>query len=420
MDTKETLGVNYRPRIVDRQLPELLSIAGAVLIEGPRACGKTMTGVNAANSAIFLDTPQASLMRETSPELLLEGQVPHLIDEWQLFPEIWNQVRRAVDKTPGRGHFILTGSSTPEDDVTRHTGAGRFMRLRMRSETWAEKGFSKGGVTLGDLFNKADLKPSRNTPSLGEVLEPLAHSGFPALDDLPPNKSLQMMTSYSEQIARTDLQNIADIRHRPETLTHLMAAIARSLAGDVSLRTLAKDMAPVAPDITADTVGRYLELLQRLFVVEAIPPWTGKLRSAARLRRSPKYHLADPALAMALLKTNPQKLRKDLETAGLLFESAVVHDLAVYVEAWGGRIYHYRDSNGNEIDAVLELPDGRWAGVEIKLGGGVATRAAQNLERVAAIIDAPPPSFLAVITGTGMSVTLKNGVHTFPLAALGY
>lgn len=418
MDTKETLGVKYRPRIVDRQLYELLSIAGAVLIEGPRACGKTMTGVNAANSAVFLDTEQAELMRETSPTLLLEGQTPHLLDEWQLFPEIWNQVRRAVDRSPERGNFILTGSSTPEDDVTRHTGAGRFLRLRMRSETWAEKGFSTGVVTLRQLFEGATPEATMQTPDLDQVLEAMARSGFPALDELPPDKSLKMMSGYAEQVARADLRKIADVRHRPEVLTHLMNAVARSLASDVSLRTFAKDMAPVAPDITAETVGRYLELLQRLFVVEAVPPWTGKLRSAARLRRSPKYHLADPALAMSLLRTNPQKLRQDLETAGLLFESAVVHDLAVYVEALGGRIYHYRDSNGNEIDAVLELPDGRWAGVEIKLGGRVAPHAGENLKRVAAIIDAEPPSFLAVITGTGSTLTLKNGVHTFPLLAL--
>lgn len=419
MDTKKTLGIGYRPRIVDRQLQDLLSTAGAVLIEGPRACGKTMTGVNAAATAVFLDTEEAALMRDASPGLLLEGQAPHLIDEWQLFPEIWNQVRRAVDKTPGRGHFILTGSSTPEDDVTRHTGAGRFLRLRMRSETWVEKDYSRGAVNLRGLFDGETPQPSLETMDLDEVLAAMARSGFPALDDLSPDKSLRMMTGYAQQIARADLRQIADVRHRPETLLRLMSAIARSLASDVSLRTLAKDLAPVAPDITTETVGRYLELLQRLFVVEAIPPWSGKLRSAARLRRSPKYHLADPALAMSLVKTNPVRLRKDLETAGLLFESAVVHDLAVHVEALGGRIYHYRDSNGNEIDAVLELPDGRWAGVEIKLGGRVAPDAGETLKRIAAVIDAPPPSFLAVITGTGPTLTLKNDVLTLPLVALG-
>lgn len=413
------LGCSYVPRVIDSQLADLLSMAGAVVIEGPRACGKTMTGVRAANSAVFLDSLEAQELMAVDPKLVLSGETPKLIDEWQVDPQVWNLVRREVDFRSQDGQFILTGSAVPEDDATRHTGAGRFLRIRQRTMTWQERGLSENSVSLVALFDGGEVTPQLEKPDIASVLNNLCISGFPAHIHRSAKETVVQMLAYAEEVSRTDVRLLADLRHEPETIMQLLRALARGTVSEVTYKTLASDLMAVAPTMRQETVSKYVGILERLFVVEAIKPWAGKLRSKATLRRSSKYMLADPALAAALLGATPERLLADLETAGFLFESAVLHDLAVYVEARGGRLRHYRDSNGNKIDAIVELPDGRWGAVEVKLGGGVARKAAENLVRITETIDAPnPPSFRTVITGTGMALSYPNGVSTFPLSAL--
>ncbi|PHP53362.1 ATP-binding protein [Actinomyces ruminis] len=422
MDTRETLGHDYLPRVVDAQLGRLLEIGGAVVIEGPRACGKTMTGLNAARSCVFLDEDVTRRLIDLAPEAVLDGDRPRLLDEWQLAPQLWNQVRRAVDSATQPGAFILTGSAVPADDATRHTGAGRFLRMRERTMTWFERGTSTGALSLGALIDGDRPAASATTSPYHDVVDALARTGFPALARLEPAAAAVALSGYLDDVVRADLGRLARTRHEPTVMRALIRSLARATAAEVSWRTLARDLRPVAPDIRPETVARYVELLERLFVVERIPAWAVGLRSRARLRTAPKFHLADPALAVTALSADAAQLTADPETTGFIFESAVVHDLLVFSEALGGQVYHYRDSNGHELDAVLTFPRGRWAAVEVKLGASQIEKGARSLARTMQQIDTSvvgEPALKLVVTGTGPTATLSDGTVTCPLHVLG-
>ena len=455
MQTSDFTEVSYQPRIIDSQLKRVLSISPAVLIEGPRGCGKTMSAINQAESVVFVDDPNTQKLLEVDPYYLLDGAQPHLIDEWQLYPQVWNQVRRNADAGEGFGQFILTGSAVPADDITRHTGAGRVVRVRERTMTWSEKTALRGllaasdpaadngnevqpvaeaeqsvaaaralasapqKVSLRALFNGDAVSTDSRTYSYGQVLELLLTSGFPRQVGLAPHEAQEALLGYAEEIVRTDLGRIADLRVAPVLIEQVIVSLARLSAAEARIATVYRDALAVAPAVTEATVARIVNLLERLFVVEKVAAWAPRLRSRGRLRTSPKYHLMDPAFAAAVLRAGREALLADPETAGFLFESAVVHDLSVMAESLGGRVCHYRDSNGHEIDAVIELNDGRWAAVEVKLGAGQIEAGARSLARAVAQIEhARPPAFMAVVTGTGMSYTMPEGIHTFPLAAL--
>lgn len=412
----------YRPRLIDESLSRALTAAGAVVLEGARATGKTRTALHAAASHVFLDDAEVQQVLAIAPRSVLEGAAPRLLDEWQLAPELWNLVRRAVDDADAPGQFILTGSAVPADDTTRHTGAGRFIRLRQRTMSWSEKLATAGSVSIAELFDgrqpRADMSQALDLES---VIDHLLRPGFPAMTSLEPAQSAARLRAYIDDVARSDVQQLADVRHQPGVIKQLIAALARSVASDVTYSTLAADVRSVAPTISAETVSTYVGLLERLFVVEAQPPWTPKLRSRARLRQSPKLHLADPALAAAALGAGPTRLHSDLNTLGTLFESAVVHDLQVLTAASDAEVRHYRDSNGKEIDAIIALPDGRWGAVEVKLGGAQVPAAAASLQSTIAQIDTSDvgePSFRLVVTGTGPTFTADDGTVTAPLHAL--
>ena len=422
MDTVEVLGQAYRPRVIDAALDRALAAAGAVVIEGSRASGKTMTALHVAGSYAFIDDPDIQRALDIAPRSILEGAAPRLLDEWQVAPEISNLVRRAVDASTEPGRFVLTGSATPADDITRHTGAGRVLRLRQRTMTWFEKLEGRGGVSLARLFDGE--RPVANMAAnmeLDEIIDSILMPGFPAMTSLEPEQSAERLRAYVDEVARTDIRRLADVRHEPEVVTQLIAGLARSVASDVTYRTLAADVRAVAPAIDVETISAYVELLQRLFIVEPQRPWTPKVRSRARLRMSPKLHLADAALAAAALGAGPKRLHSDLETLGVLFESAVVHDLAVFASALSGEVRHYRDSNGKEIDAIIALPDGRWGAVEVKLGGGRMRAGIESLRRVIDQIDTDAlgePAFRLVVTGTGPVLTADDGTVVAPLSAL--
>ncbi len=423
MDTAAELGHAYRPRVIDVALQRALSASGAVVIEGARACGKTMTAMNAAASYAFVDDPLSQQIIDISPNTLLDGARPRLLAEWQVAPELWNGVRRAVDIATATGQFILTGSAVPADDETRHTGAGRFLHLRERTMSWFEKlDDSRGGVSLSALFD-GSMPETRldDAEDLRTVVDHLLRPGFPAMTALSPDQSAARLRGYIDDIARADIRRIAGIRHEPAVIRRLISALARSSASDVTYATLASDVRAIAPAITAETISTYVQLLQRLFVVEAQLPWTPKLRSRARFRMAPKFHLADPALAAAALGAGPTQLRTDLSLLGSLFESAVIHDLAVLASPLEVEIRHYRDSSGHEIDAILLLPDGRWAAVEVKLGGRQVGPGARSLATALSQIDvgaAGEPSFRLVVTGTGPTMVTDDGTITAPLHAL--
>ncbi len=423
MDTAEVLGHAYRPRVIDTVLTRALSSAGAVVVEGARASGKTMTALHAARSYAFLDDPDIQDAMSIAPRSVLDGDAPRLLDEWQVAPDLWNLVRRAVDRADGPGRFILTGSAVPADEVTRHTGAGRFLRLRQRTMTWWEKYEGlPGRVSVAGLFDgerpAADMSADTE---LDEVIDGVLRSGFPAMTALDLDQSAERLRGYIDDVARADIRRLADVRHAPDVIRQLIAAVARSVASEVTYATLAADVRTVAPTIDAETVRGYVELLQRLFIVEAQPPWTPKLRSRARLRTSSKLHLADPSLAAAALGAGATRLRDDLPTLGMLFESAAIHDLMVYASSLGGEVRHYRDSNGKEIDAVITLPDGRWGAVEVKLGGAQMLAGVESLRKVIEQVDTDAvgePTFRLVVTGTGPTLTTDDGTVVSPLSAL--
>ena len=419
MDTKELLGIEYRPRITDRSIASALEISGGIGLEGARGCGKTMSGAHHARSAILLDNPDSQILMSIDPSAALSGNSPRLIDEWQLYPDVWNLTRRAIDHAGLPGQFILTGSSVPSDDITRHTGAARFLRIPMHTLTWAEKQREYSPAVSFESLSEG-VKPATNpdVQPLSEAIELLLRSGFPAHNNATPDQSLRLLRGYINEVSRTDVSRLAEIRHEPMVIEQLMSAIARNSAEETSITTLRKDLLSIAPDLSLATVARYMELLERLFIVEKQTAWTPRLQSRARLRTSPKYHLVDPALAAAALNADETLLMREPTLLGSLFESAVVHDLTVMTEALGGTVYHFRDSNGYEMDAVCVLPGGRWAGIEVKLGGRLIVPGAERLAQVAAVI-AQPPVFLAVITATGPTLTFPSGVHTFPIARLG-
>lgn len=418
MDTNSILGKQYVPRLLDKQLEKSLKIMGAVVIEGPRACGKTMTATNACKSAIFLDDPNTFMLVNADNKVALRGEAPRLIDEWQVWPDIWNLVRREVDKSHNSGRFILTGSAIPADDATRHTGAGRFTRLRQHTLTWFERGLtSQNTVSLSQLFEGETPDYSADTLEYSQIVENLCCSGFPAFADKDAKTSMAFSYSYLREIANSDLGMLTPLRYSPRLIMHLLRSLARGTASPMTIKTVTADLQAIHPSANPNTVSTYLDILRRIFILNDQPAWTTSLRSRARLRTSPKLHLADPSLAARLLSSSVESLYEDPNTVGFLFESAVIHDLTVMVQAMGGNVYHYRDSNNHEIDAVIELDDGRWAAIEVKLSGHQFKAGAQSLSKATEQITSKP-AFRLVVTGTGPTLTLPDGTITCPLSSL--
>lgn len=417
-----TFYVSYRRRIVDAELLGLLEATGAVLIEGPKACGKTETARQQAASEVLLDVDvRAQAAIAVDPSLLLEGPMPRLMDEWQLAPAIWNHVRRAVDDRRAPGCFILTGSAVPADDITRHTGAGRITRLRMRPMTLFELGHANGSVRLEQLL--AAEPPRAADPGLGvaDVADLIAIGGWPG-QQRGVERAIRANRSYLEDVRRTDIQRVDGRSRDPERVGRLLRAYARNIATTASARALAADAGDDGEPLDRGVVREYIDSLRRLMVIEDQPAWAPHLRSKSIVRGAVRRHLADPSLAAALLGATPARMLGDLNLMGFLFEALVIRDLRVYAQAHGGTVYHYRDNTGLEVDAIIELPGGEWAAFEIKLGQGYVDAAAANLTRFAERVDAEkigPPATLGVITGTGYAFRRPDGVDVVPIGAMG-
>jgi uncharacterized protein len=416
--------MDYRPRIADAELSDRLQAAGAVVVEGAKACGKTATARQAAASEVLLDVDEnARTAVAINPSLVLDGPTPRLIDEWQVEPQIWNHVRRAVDDRSQPGQFILAGSAVPADDATRHTGVGRFSRLRMRPMSLFESGASSGVVSLGDLL--AGEATSCLDPGLGidNLAVQIVRGGWPGLQDLPTERVQQRLRDYLDEIRRTDIGAVDGIRRDPERVGRLIRSLARNVATHVSVTTLAGDTEGVDGSMKRHTAGDYLTALERLFVVENQQAWAPHLRSRYVLRRAAKRHFVDPSLAAAALAASPPALLRDLGFLGLLFESLVVRDLRIYAQAVDGRVLQYRDNDGLEVDAIVQLDDGRWAAFEVKLGGDkLIGEAAQSLATFSRRVDTArcgAPALLGVIAGSGYGYVRDDGIHVIPIGALG-
>ena len=414
----------YLPRVVDQELQFALRSAPAVVIEGPRACGKTWTARGFARSEVAIDdSDDVRLAVAMDPVAILQGDTPRLLDEWQLAPRIWNPMRHACDRRARPGQFILTGSADPPDDVTRHSGAGRVLRVRMRPMSLFESGESSGSVSLGGLLDGERAAGGRSDLSIVGLVDLVCRGGWPWLLGESPPAAQSRLRGYLGEIARTDVARSGGPLHDPAGVSRLLISLARNESTGTAYSTLAADMSgsrevPVHPR----TAKRYIEALSRLFVVESLPAWAPHLRSRAQLRRSEKRYFVDPSLAAAALRTNPKRLRSDLAFLGLLFESLVMRDLRVYAQANDCRVSYFRDNASLEVDAVIERAGGEWMAAEIKLGGEkLIEQGVSSLLRLRNRVDADrmgQPSSLVVITATGYGFEHRDGVQVVPIATL--
>lgn len=424
MTPDSTSSPGYRPRIADRELTERLAAAGAVVIEGPRVCGKTTTARQSAASEVLMDAdPAVPQTMAVDPRLLLEGLTPRLIDEWQAQPDIWNYVRRAVDDRPGLGHFILTGSAVPPDDIARHTGAGRMSRLRLRPMSLVELGRATGQVSLGRILEGEPVPSLVHDLPLPDLATLVCVGGWPGhFRRKSDEAALLANRDYLDEVRRVDIRRVDGISRDPERVGRFLQTLARNTATCASVATMARDAGGTDHSLSKETARSYLSALECLMVVEQQPPWAPHLRSRSRLRSSPKRHFTDPSLATAALNAGPENLMRDIPWFGLLFESLVVRDLRVYAQATGGRVYHYRDNTGLEVDMIVDAGPGRWAAFEVKLGQGRIDEAAAALLRFADRVDTArsgQPAALAVITGSGYGYQRPDGVGVIPVGALG-
>lgn len=392
------------------------------MVEGPKACGKTQTARQVAASEVLLDIDDnARQAVAANPALVLEGPIPRLIDEWQLEPAIWNHVRREVDARQAPGQFILAGSAIPTDDLTRHTGAGRIARVRMRPMALSETKPGHHRVSLAALLSGESPESSDSGLTVEDLAEEIARGGWPGLRNLPLMPALQAVRGYLDEVRRTDIARLG-IKRDPEKVGQLLRSLARNVATHVSAATLARDAGGSDGPLKAHTVADYLAALERLFVVEDQPAWAPHLRSRYVLRRAAKRHFVDPSLAVAALRTSPQPLLRDLNLLGLLFESLVVRDLRVYAQAADAAVLQYRDSDDLEVDVIVAAADGRWAAFEIKLGPGLVDEAATSLKRFVKRVDTTKcgkPSAVGVITGTGYGFRRDDGIAVIPIGVLG-
>lgn len=414
--------MTYLPRVVDAELSLSLASVGAVLIEGPKACGKTETARQAARSEVRLDVDQrARSAAAIDPSLVLDGETPRLIDEWQREPAIWNHVRRAVDDRQATGQFILAGSAVPPDDETRHTGAGRIIRLRMRPMTLWESGHGSGAVSLEGILRGEPVRAPDPGLSIRDIAERVAAGGWPGNLGVPIALTQRRLRGYIGEIARADVQRVDGSRRDPQVVTRLLRSLARNVATATPATRLRADVNGADGSLKEETISSYLDALARLMITEDLLAWSPALRSRTRLRAAPIRHFVDPSLAVAAMRASPERLLADPNWLGLLFENLVVRDLRVYAQALDAEVYHYRDESGLEADAIVEMPDGRWAAFEVKLGQGEVDSAADHLKKLRDRVDsgtAGESLALVVITGAGYGYVRADGVAVIPIGAL--
>lgn len=415
----------YLQRICDKLLTSELKASGAVLIEGAKWCGKTSTAQQAARSSLYMQDPDKTssylAAADTKPSLLLNGETPKLIDEWQMAPVLWDAVRFEVDKRNKPGQFILTGSAVPSDNLVAHTGTGRISRLLMRPMSLWESEDSNGSISLKELFDKnTDISATSNL-SIEKIAFLICRGGWPASVSQENESALKMATNYVESVINMDVQRVDGVEKNPERVRMLLRSLARNISTMASGQTIMADMESNDIGISEKTLSSYLNALRRIFVIEDTPAWMPSLRSKTAIRTSPKRNFVDPSIATAVMRTNPSGLLNDFETFGFMFESLCTRDMRIYAQANDGAVFHYRDKNELESDMIISLRDGRWAPVEVKLGNKQIDEAAKNLLSLQSKINTEKmgkPSFLMVITGGEFAYTRDDGVLVVPIGCL--
>jgi predicted AAA+ superfamily ATPase len=416
--------MEYKSRIIEDELAEKMQAAGAVLIRGAKACGKTETAIHKSNSILRVDQDEnVPLLLNSDPKLLIEGKTPRLIDEWQLQPKLWNYIRNEVDARKQAAQFILTGSATPKDDERLHSGAGRFTTVNMRTMSWQELGHSTGEVRLAKLFEGEAVAYNDFRLNLETITERIIIGGFPALLNASVKKAILINEAYIDLIAEVDMSRISNVKRDPVKVKNILKSLARNIATIADKKTIEKDLNEFEnTEISRPTLNDYLDALTRLMIIEDQPAWNPHIRSSESLRKTPKHHLTDVSLAVAALGLDKKALLNDVKYLGFLFESMATHDLRVYAQANDATVYYYRDSSELEVDAIVQKRNGNWAAFEIKLGIGQIDDAAKNLLKFASVVDTTKtkaPKSLNIITGTGMSYHRNDGINVISLAALG-
>ncbi len=416
--------MSYIKRIIEQDLLDKLSASGAVLIKGPKSCGKTETGKQFANSLVEMDRDkQVPVIMATNPQLLLAGDTPRLIDEWQVQPEIWNYVRHEVDDRKAKGQFILTGSANPPDDARIHSGAGRFTVVQMDTMTWQELGFSTGLVKMSDLLHGQIPNFFDAGVSLDFIIEKILIGGWPTLLNKSIGNAIKLNSAYVDLLCEVDMSKVSGVRRDPMKVRSLLRSLARNTATLVDNKTLEQDVkTSERNELSRNTISEYLDALSRLMILYEQPAFNPHIRSSASMRKSPKRHLCDPSLAAAALGLDRESLLKDIKYTGFLFESLATHELNVYAKANDANLFHYHDSYGLEVDAIVQKRNGDYAAFEIKLGVGYIDEAAENLKKFSKTIHSDKmelPKSLNVITGTGMSHRRPDGINVISLASLG-
>ena len=418
----------YRPRLVDERLQRLLSTFGAVEIRGTKWCGKSWAALAFGESAVHLDDPNVKALAEADPSLALQGACPHVVDEWQEVPSTWGAARRAVDAAGDRGLFILTGSSTPAKDSVTHSGAGRIARVDMSTMTLWERGLSTGAVSLSGLF-EGKFEPSACDTSLAPLADAICCGGWPALVGADAQTAAEVVEQYLDAMFEVSVPKKGGT---PDMARRITSSLARNVATTATLQTIAQDAAlgDGAGAPAASTVTAYLNMLEDMYVIEGLRGWDAPVRAKSRLRTKPKRYFADPSIPAAALGMGPGRLLSDGQTFGLLFESLCVHDLRAYAAclpgAHPGSLRYYGDSDGLEVDVIIELRDGRWAALEVKLGEARVPDGIRNIERLRKKVASnpaarnPEPEFSAVVTATSPFCRhdVEHDVYVFPITAL--
>lgn len=418
---------DYRPRLIDNIIDSYLEAFGAVCVEGPKWCGKTWTSSYHCKSEIMLGNPDGNFqnrqLAQMSPSLVLEGETPRLIDEWQEVPQLWDAVRYKVDQSGNKGQFILTGSATPNHKGILHSGAGRIAKLRMRPMSLFESGNSSGDISLKDICEGRIEPKISGEVDLRKLIDFIIRGGWPANQETTLKQAAYLPIQYIRAVLDDDVYRIDNVKRDKHKMELLLRYLARNEATTVTNKKLKNDIKEIDDeDIDVETVSAYLDVFQRLFLTDNQKPFEAKLRSSIRIKQAEKRHLSDPSLAAALLNATPEMLLNDLNTLGFLFEALCERDLKIYAESFDAELYHYQDYNNNEMDAVIAMPDGKWCGFEIKLGANQIDMAAENLIKIKNEIKASggiAPDSLCVICGLSNAAYQRpDGVFVVPITAL--
>lgn len=418
---------DYRPRLIDNIIDSYLEAFGAVCVEGPKWCGKTWTSSYHCKSEIMLGNPDGNFqnrqLAQMSPSLVLEGETPRLIDEWQEVPQLWDAVRYKVDQSGNKGQFILTGSATPNHKGILHSGAGRIAKLRMRPMSLFESGNSSGDISLKDICEGRIEPKILGEVDLRKLIDFIIRGGWPANQETTLKQAAYLPIQYIRAVLDDDVYRIDNVKRDKHKMELLLRSLARNEATTVTNKKLKNDIKEIDDeDIDVETVSAYLDVFQRLFLTDNQKPFEAKLRSSIRIKQAEKRHLSDPSLAAALLNATPEMLLNDLNTLGFLFEALCERDLKIYAESFDAELYHYQDYNNNEMDAVIAMPDGKWCGFEIKLGANQIDMAAENLIKIKNEIKASggiAPDSLCVICGLSNAAYQRpDGVFVVPITAL--